>query len=90
MGEMINTLTRTISVTVTPAEAARLFACFNSTDQAHFFNSLALHIEAHYPNKIGSWAMQLQYVTDDPALTPAARNVMEIIGEYAKLETCHG
>jgi hypothetical protein len=76
-------LSRTVPVQVTPTEAGRIFARFDSTQQAEFFNSLAKAVEQEYDHTMGGLCMQRQYVTDESVLTDAARAVMATIGEYA-------
>lgn len=66
---------------ITPEIVAELFANMKSDQQAVFFSRLGA--------LVGDWAagcmaLQLQYVTDDAALTPAGRQVMQEIGEYSQ------
>jgi hypothetical protein len=82
-------LTRTNHITVLPEEAAGIFASFDSTEQVEFFNALARYIHENYQNQDGSFAMQMQYVTDEDLLTNDARYIMAIIGEYASQQPPH-
>jgi hypothetical protein len=68
---------------VTPELAAEMFAIMNAHKQAIFFNKLA-ELISKWDNGMGSFAMQLQYITDEEELTTEGRRVMELIGEYAK------
>lgn len=72
-----------INLDICPAEAAQIFAEFDSGQMAAFFNELAAYIDKTYTCATGSFCMQLQSVTDDPALTHDARHIMTLIGEYA-------
>jgi hypothetical protein len=77
-------ITRTIQITPDACEIGALFASLPSDDMAAFFSEAARCIERTYPHGMGSFAMQLQYVTDDDTLTEDGRRVMEYIGEYAR------
>ena len=68
---------RDVGFTVTPQEIANEFAAMGSSDQAQFFNALALR---------DFWPMQLHYVAEDRELTAAARGLMRLIGEYGALK----
>lgn len=65
---------------ITPEIIAELFAEMKSDQQAVFFSRVGELVETW---AAGCMALQLQYVTDDAALTPAGRRVMQEIGEYA-------
>ena len=78
-------ITRTIDVKPTPEELAVVFATMGSMDQAMFFNAIAEEVDS-WPNGMGSWVMQLQYINTDEVLTDGARHIMETIGEYAHPE----
>lgn len=63
-------------ITTEPRESAEDFWNNNHHWQVEFFNELA-RLSGH------RMCFQLQWVTDDPCLTPGARALMEKIGEYA-------
>jgi len=69
-----------VDVVLTPDELASEFANMDDEKQAMFFNELA--------TITASWTMpicfQLQYVTDNPVLTPEGRRIMRVIGEYGQ------
>ena len=61
-------------ITPTPEELANEWWKLDANEQARFFNQLSrFHL-----------IFQLQHVMDSPALSPAGRQVMEDIGEYAR------
>lgn len=64
---------------ITPEIIAEVFAGMKSDEQARFFNRID-EVTAGWD---GSFAMQLQYVTDDTGLTKGGRDVMRVIGEYS-------
>ena len=72
---------RTVAIDVdpTPEELADAFASMDDDEQTRFFNELAVIV--------GKWeqpfCLQLQYITDNDALTKEARHIMASIGEYA-------
>lgn len=74
-------LSRKISVDVEPSpeELAFEFTIMSDSQQAAFFNELARLTE--------QWTtplcFQMQWITDNAALTDGARNVMKTIGDYA-------
>jgi hypothetical protein len=74
-------LKRTVDVEVIamPEELASEFWSMCDSDQVRFFNELATLTEGHLP-------MQSQWITDckEPELTPDARYVMQLIGDYAE------
>ncbi len=67
---------------VTPELAAEMFAAMDSEQQAQFFNHVA-DVSSRWRSGEGSFAMQLQYITDEDGLTLAGRRVMQYIGEYS-------
>jgi len=67
---------------VTPDIVAEMFAVMDSEQQAQFFNRVA-EVASHWRSGEGSFAMQLQYITDEDGLTLAGRRVMQYIGEYS-------
>ena len=75
-------LTRKISVHMEPSpeEIAFELAKMDDSQQAAFFNELA-RITANWEKP---FCFQLQYLTDNTALTAEGRRIMEQIGEYAQ------
>ena len=69
-------ISRTVSVVPTVEELAQVLIHLGSDDQAKLFSLMAEYATFSVP-------MQLQYVTDDPALTKDGRYLMSLIGEYA-------
>lgn len=71
-----------VGIEVTPDELAVEFANMDDSQQATFFNVLAI--------LVSTWdrpfCFQLQSVTDNPALTEEGRSIMKQIGEYAEVE----
>ncbi len=67
---------------VTPDIVAEMFAVMDSEQQAQFFNRVA-DVASRWRSGEGSFAMQLQYITDEDGLTLAGRRVMQYIGEYS-------
>lgn len=65
---------------VTPEFLAEQFCELPSDGQAVFFNHIST-ITAGWDK--GGFEMQLQYVTDDRALTQGGRDVMGLIGLYS-------
>jgi len=69
----------TLDLQVTPEELAFEFSNFNNEDQVKFFN--ALHeITRKWSTPL---CIQLQFITENQALTDGARFVMRQIGEYS-------
>ena len=73
---------RSVLVEPTPEELALAFAELHSDEQVKFFNTLAKDIDTWDK----PFCFQLQAITDDPDLSPAARQVMQAIGEYAETD----
>lgn len=69
-----------IEMEITPEDAAAAFEEWDAQQQAWFFNKLA-ELVVKWD---GSFAMQMQYVADDPDLTDAGRAIMRKIGEYGQ------
>jgi hypothetical protein len=68
----------TVDVTPTPKELAECFCHFGADQQALFFHYIA-YLSAEWDGGLPS---QLQAVTDSPKMSPSARAVMRLIGEY--------
>lgn len=66
---------------VSPEELAVAFCDMDCGRQAEFFNAVAREVKG-WP---GSFAIQLQAVTDEKCLTDAARYIMFQIGAYGPL-----
>ena len=68
-----------VDVEITPEEMAFEFANMDDDEQVRFLNELA--------QIVWKWeqpfAVQLQYITDNDALTTNARHLMQSIGAYA-------
>jgi len=62
---------------------AEELAAAHSDTQAQFFNRFAESV-GKWDNAPGSFAMQLQAITDEECLTDEARSVMSLIGEYSE------
>lgn len=69
-------------VEISPDELAELFCLMNGVDQAEFFSKVAEHADK-WKDDVGSFEMQMQYVTDS-IITPGGRRIMQIIGDYAQ------
>lgn len=67
---------------ITPGLVAELFTNLGLDGQARFFNHID-KVASTWTYGGGSWAMQLQAITDDDGLTLAGRRVMQEIGEYS-------
>lgn len=74
------TIERKIIITPTPDEIAEVFAKWNSDEQARFFSALG-EIVLKWEN---SFCFQAQYITDSTHLMQSGRDVMEVIGDYAR------
>lgn len=76
---------RTVEVEfeVTPQEAAVIFSDGGAMWQVEFFNRLAEDVEQRYKGGIVGFIMQMQYVVNTNELTPEAKRIMAIIGEYS-------
>ena len=73
-----------VTVTLTPEEAGKLFAAFNSEQQAQFFNAVASYVKSDYKSPFD---MQMHYLMEEESLNNDGRRIMETIGNYAyKLE----
>jgi hypothetical protein len=68
----------TSKIDVAPEEIAEVFWKMSSKEQAVFFNWLGDNASME------RLSFQLQYVTEEKALTDKARAVMEKIGNYAQ------
>ena len=68
-----------IKVELTPKDMARLFAEFDASEQAEFFNEIAECASKWQ----APFEFQLQSITDDEGLTLSGRRVMQGIGEYS-------
>jgi hypothetical protein len=71
---LIKEITVDYQLEITPQEIAQLFWSLPSDGQAQFFNELASISDA--------LPMQLEYVRQDPTLTPKGLQAMRMIGEY--------
>ncbi len=60
-------------------QLAKAIAHLGSDQQAELLSKIAEHATYCVP-------MQLQAVTDDPALTTEARSLMGLIGDYAQVQ----
>jgi hypothetical protein len=71
-------ITRQVELTVSPTieELANMIIHLGSDEQAQLISKMAELATFSVP-------MQLQYVTDDPALTSEGRSLMSLIGDYA-------
>ena len=70
-----------------PDVVARIFAGMDSDQQATFFNTL-VEIESEWFKDGGAgWPMQLQAINDSEELNQDARDLMEMIGEYAEKQS---
>ena len=69
-------ISRTVSIVPTVEELAKILTHLGSDDQAKLFSLMAEYATFSVP-------MQLQYVTDDTALTKDGRHLMSLIGAYA-------
>ena len=71
--------TVTVTVDITPEELAAEFSHMDDDEQVRFLNELS--------SLVSKWeapfCVQLQYITDNDALTTEARRLMDSIGEYA-------
>jgi hypothetical protein len=69
-----------VEIITTPEELAAQFWSMCDSDQVRFFNELATLTGGNLP-------MQLQWITEckEPELTPDARYVMQLIGDYAEV-----
>ena len=72
-----------ISVVLTSEELAEEFCRMDGDEQAAFFSFVG-SISARWKNNI---VFQLQAVTDSQYLTIDGRRIMELLGEYAPLES---
>jgi len=73
--ELLEQLKKTIA-SITPEQLAEIFAAYDSSEQARFYNHLA---DVSTP-----WlTTQLQYITDEDGLTLAGRRCMMYIGDYS-------
>ena len=68
-----------VDVEITPEEMAFEFANMDDDEQVRFLNELA-HIAGKWEQPL---PVQLQYITDNDALTVEARRLMQSVGEYA-------
>lgn len=75
---------RSIPMTIepTPEELAQCFCNASSDSQASFFNAVAKLVErwdAPFP-------IQAHAIITDPGLTLGGRRILEILGEYGRVE----
>lgn len=75
-----------VEIDISPEDAVMAFSDGGDDWQARFFNMLAEDVEHGYANGAAGFAMQMQYVANTGELTPGARWIMAIIGEYASDE----
>jgi hypothetical protein len=68
---------------ITPELVAEMFSNMDSSDQAKFFNEVA-NQASDWVVGMASFAIQLEYVTTDDALTIEGRAVMDQIGNYSQ------
>ncbi len=71
--------TASVATNLNGSQIAELFFCCDDEQMADFFNrvgKLALESGACFP-------VQLEYVSQNPALTARGRNAMALIGDYA-------
>jgi len=73
------TQTFTVDVDITPEELAKEFSYMDDDHQVRFLNELAALVAKWE----APFCVQLQYITDNDALTAEARRLMSSIGEYA-------
>jgi len=71
---------------LTLGEVAAAFVEMDSSAQAGFFSIIAQHVNK-WKCGMGSFAMQLQYVTESTHLSDGGREVMRAIGEYCDSES---
>ena len=71
-------ITRVVELAISPTidELASMIIHLGSDEQAQLISKMAELATFSVP-------MQLQYVTDDPALTDEGRYLMSLIGDYA-------
>lgn len=81
-------LTKKIAVHIelTPEELAFELSNMDDSQQAAFFNELARLTERWER----PFCFQLQWLTENHALTPEGRRIMEQIGEYAQVHSTNG
>lgn len=63
----------------TPEQLAKAFCDMDASDQARFFNFIAV-VASTWSS---SFPFQLQAITDEDGLTLSGRRVMQEIGEYS-------
>lgn len=70
-----------VEMEITIEELAEAIASLQSDDQARLISEIA--------NRASTFSvpMQLQYITDDPALTSAGRRLMRLLGDYSSPTT---
>ena len=74
--KIIHRATIEVNVELTLQQLADIIAGLRSDYQACLISLIAEAVNCSAP-------IQLQYVTDDDAMTPAGRRLMELIGDYA-------